>query len=456
MSRGTLASQIQARVAVTVAALAVILAIMTLVVANSLLIRQLDSEIENIPLRAQSAQTGVQSPGIPVGTVLVLSGPGGTYAGVVRGDEVHEFSKDASNLLRLPPGRHTVAMQDLGKYRLLVDQSPQGKMVIGLPMQGVEQMMFGLGLSALWISVVAVVVTVLVTRTLISRATRPLATLTKTAETVSEMPLERGTVEVPRVQVGELPPGHEVAKVGSAFNHMLDNVEGALVSRESSEQKLRRFVADASHELRNPLAAIHGYAQLLNKHGTGFDDNASFALGRIESESERMTKLVRDLLTLARLDADRVPELERVDVVEVVLNAASDMRTTSPEHVWRVNLPDEPVEVMADADALHQVMLNLLGNARNHTPVGTIVETEVLTNGTIVVTDNGPGIPAEIQEHVFERFMRADDARRHTSEHSTGLGLAIVAAHVTAFGGTVELESEPGRTRFTVRLPLAS
>ena len=168
-----------------------------------------------------------------------------------------------------------------------------------------------------------------------------------------------------------------------------------------------------------------------------------------------MRGLVEDMMVLARLDARQQIEPQPVDAVEVVLNAVSDARASSAEHRWTVSLPDEPVEVMAGADQLQQVMVNLLGNARTHTPPGTLVETAVTPDGVISVTDNGPGISPDVLPHVFERFTRADEARRHSEARSTGLGLAIVKAQVESFGGQVRVESRPGCTQFAVRLPLA-
>ena len=168
-----------------------------------------------------------------------------------------------------------------------------------------------------------------------------------------------------------------------------------------------------------------------------------------------MRKLVEDMMVLARLDARQQVQARPVDAVEVALNAVSDARATSSQHRWTVSLPDEPVEVLAGADQLQQVMVNLLGNARTHTPEGTVVETAVSPDGVITVTDDGPGIPPDVLPHVFERFTRADEARRHTAAQSTGLGLAIVKAQVESFGGAVRVESRPGRTQFAIRLPLA-
>ena len=172
-----------------------------------------------------------------------------------------------------------------------------------------------------------------------------------------------------------------------------------------------------------------------------------------------MTKLVNDLLLLARLDSDSQVEARPVDAVEVVVNAVSDAQATSRDHLWQLDLPEPEVVVMAEADQLHQVMVNLLGNARTHTPPGTVVRTCVRRQGdraVIEVADNGPGIPADTLPEVFERFTKADDARAHSEVPSTGLGLAIVRAIAEGFGGSAMVSSRPGRTAFTVTLPLAT
>lgn len=274
------------------------------------------------------------------------------------------------------------------------------------------------------------------------------------------MDLEKGEVNLPpRIPNSETDPKNEVGRVGLSFNRMLDNVEGALTAREASENKVKQFVADASHELRNPLASIRGYAELAQRRANELDPDTAFAMSRITSESERMSGLVEDMLLLARLDTKPELQLAETDVVEVVLNAASDAQVAGPDHHWRLNLPDEAVTVMADRNQLHQVVANLLSNARKHTPAGTQVDTSVGIEGdqaVIRVHDNGPGVPPEIADKVFERFARADVARTHDKEGSTGLGLAIVAAVMAAHGGTAALDSSDGHTTFTLRLPLAS
>ncbi|WP_367343085.1 sensor histidine kinase, partial [Propionibacterium sp.] len=204
---------------------------------------------------------------------------------------------------------------------------------------------------------------------------------------------------------------------------------------------------------------IRGYAELAQRRANELDPDTAFAMSRITSESERMSGLVEDMLLLARLDTKPELQLAETDVVEVVLNAASDAQVAGPDHQWRLNLPDEAVTVMADRNQLHQVVANLLSNARKHTPAGTQVDTSVGIEGdqaVIRVHDNGPGVPPEIADKVFERFARADVARTHDKEGSTGLGLAIVAAVMAAHGGTAALDSSDGHTTFTLRLPLAS
>jgi two-component system OmpR family sensor kinase len=291
---------------------------------------------------------------------------------------------------------------------------------------------------------------------------RGLNTLVDVASQVADKSLDRGEVELAeRVPGTETNPNNEVGRVGLALNTMLDNVEEALAARQASESKVRRFVADASHELRNPLASIRGYAELTRHDRDSLPTDTAFAFSRIEAESERMSKLVEELLLLARLDAGREFNVHEVDVIELVANAVADAQAAGPDHNWEISLPDDAsVAVMADEYQLHQVIANLLSNARKHTPAGTNVLTVVQVVedagcALIEVSDDGPGIPDELRGKVFERFVRADEARTHDAEGSTGLGLSIVAAVIAAHGGRVWVESGPAGTKFTALLPLA-
>lgn len=303
---------------------------------------------------------------------------------------------------------------------------------------------------------------VVVSRAVVVRALKPLNRLAATATEVSNLELDRGDAALPmRVPGADANPDTEVGRVGHAFNHMLNNVEGALASRQKSETKVRQFVADASHELRNPLASIRGYAELTCRGRDELPADTQFAMGRIEAESERMSRNFRRGHAAAG-PPRRGPHLDLAptDVVDLVLNAVRDSQVAGPDHDWGVDLPEDGASVlaMADAQKLHQVVANLLANARKHTPAGTHVTVGVGTEGrfaVITVTDDGPGIDPSIKDTLFERFARADVARAHNTEGSTGLGLAIVTAVMEAHGGSASVDSVPGRTWFTLHVPLA-
>ncbi len=304
---------------------------------------------------------------------------------------------------------------------------------------------------------------------------RPLRRVAATASQVAELPLESGEVSLP-TGVPDTDPATETGQVGLAFNRMLGHVENALRRRAASESRLRRFAADASHELRTPLAAIRGYAELALRHPGDAPDAVTHALGRVLSESKRMSVLVDDLLLLARLDAGRPLNKEPVDMTRLAIEATSDAQVARPSHRWVLELPDDPELVLGDEHRLRQVLVNLLSNAGRHTPEGSTVTVRIssvlpegepgwgaesVAHGTLPaaprlvlsVTDNGPGIPAELLPDLFERFTRADTSRSHAvNASSTGLGLAIVDAVVAAHQGAVLVTSRPGMTRFTIVL----
>jgi two-component system OmpR family sensor kinase len=277
-----------------------------------------------------------------------------------------------------------------------------------------------------------------------------------TAARVAELPLDRGEVALSvRVPDADLDPRTEVGQVAGVLNRMLEHVAGALAARQASETRVRRFVADASHELRTPLAAIRGYAEL-GLRGRLLRSEVEQALARVQSESDRMTVLVQELLLLARLDYGRAPLREPVDLTRLTAEAVADARVAGPRHRWRLELTAEPVTVSGDGAELQQVLANLLSNARVHTPAGTTVTARLASveggGAVLTVLDDGPGIPPEVLPLVFGRFVRGDRSRARTAG-STGLGLSIVEAVVEAHGGSVEVSSRPGRTAFTVSLP---
>jgi two-component system, OmpR family, sensor kinase len=354
---------------------------------------------------------------------------------------------------------HTVDLDSLGEYRVKYQTSADGtrSYYIALPTKDVNSTLSTLILIEASVTAAALVAAGIAGTVIVGVATRPLRRVATTATRVSELPLHTGEVNLSeRVPESETDPHTEVGQVGAALNRMLDHVHAALHSRQQSEMRVRQFVADASHELRTPLASIRGYAELTRRGREQVGPDTRHALGRIESEAGRMTLLVEDLLLLARLDAGRPLQFEQTDLVPLVVDTVSDARAAGMDHNWRLDLPDEPALVSADAARLQQVLVNLLGNARNHTPPGTTVTARVQRRGPwmcVDVEDNGQGIPPELLPHVFERFARGDSSRSRASG-STGLGLAIVQAVATAHGGAVTVDSVPGRTVFTVHLPV--
>jgi two-component system OmpR family sensor kinase len=362
----------------------------------------------------------------------------------------------------LPVGKPAVtrSIDGLGRYRVVAAIARGGGDVVitGLSMSDVDATMIRVLMIFGVVTVIAVVAATTAGIVIIRRALAPLRRVAHTAGEVVDLPLDRGEVALPvRVRESDANPHTEVGQLGYALNQMLDHVGAALSARQASETRVRQFVADASHELRTPLAAIRGYTELARRVDND-TDAVSHAMSRVQSETERMTHLVEDLLLLARLDSGRPLERESVDLSRVAVDAVSDAHVAGPDHQWELDLPEEPVMVSGDAARLHQVMTNLLANARVHTGAGTIVTTRLESAGThaeLSVCDNGPGIPEQLQSEVFERFARGDTSRSRKGG-STGLGLAIVSAVVKAHHGTITLKSAPGQTDFTVRLPLSA
>ncbi|MEB2526348.1 sensor histidine kinase [Kocuria rosea] len=354
----------------------------------------------------------------------------------------------------------------VGGYRVLVVDDPWdwGLVLTGLPLADKEDTLRSFGVSTAAISTGAIAATGLVGLVVVRRTLRPVERLSDVATRISELDLDHGEVVLPVGAVAPAAhPDTEVGRLGHAFGRMLDNVAHALATRQRSETRVRRFVADASHELRTPLASIRGYAELIRLTEPMSAQGRS-SLSRVESEAARMTALVEDLLLLARLDEGRAAVTEDVDLLELVVETVSDLRVAAPGHVWRLELPDEPVLVRGDPAQLRQVLINLLANAHQHTPAGTTVTASLGTEAgagpgpggeaVLAVGDDGPGIGADFLEHIFSRFAREDHARA-ASSRGAGLGLSIVDAIVRAHHGRIDVSSVPGRTRFTVRLPLA-
>ncbi|MFT4201632.1 sensor histidine kinase [Gordonia sp. (in: high G+C Gram-positive bacteria)] len=420
------------------------------------------------PRRRQRLGPGpefLDAPGQPTGLVAAVVRPSGSTVAGALGTDGNRKAVDNDALSDLiaqeaDGAPRTASIGDLGRFRLISTPSPDGNVVVtGLPMSTVNNTMWTVFLIITIVSATALLAAAIVGAAITRRALAPLNRVAATARQVVNLPLHRGEVELPvrMSSAADTDPGTEVGQMGSALNRMLDHIGTALTTRQESETRARQFVADASHELRTPLAAIRGYTELAGRRRDEVPDEVAHAIGRVQSESDRMTHLVEDLLLLARLDSGRPLEREPVDLCALSVDAVSDAHVAGPEHEWRLDVPENPVVVIGDGARLHQVLANLLANARVHTPPGTVVTVALSTvagDALLTVSDNGPGIDPGLQPEVFTRFARGDSSRSRTAG-STGLGLSIVDAVVGAHHGTITLRSEPGDTVFTLRLPSA-
>ncbi|MFD6277314.1 ATP-binding protein [Streptomyces sp. NPDC060209] len=477
-----------------IAVVAAVIGSVTAIAFQSYMDGKLDGQLRDITKLAEARPPGGGkiTPGGPEsGDSLDFVGRGGpfntfgavvtdgsvTVSKVAKGPDAPESTEELTGAQEgvleaagvAPDGEpHDVDLPGLGSYRVQAVPSSAGTTVlVGIPTAEVDKAVTTLILVEVCVTGAGLIAAGIAGAAMVGVALRPLRRVAATATRVSELPLHSGEVALfERVPEAEADPRTEVGQVGAALNRMLGHVGSALDARQKSETRVRQFVADASHELRTPLASIRGYAELTRRGRENAGPDTRHALGRIESEAERMTGMVEDLLLLARLDAGRPLSYESTDLSPLVIDAVSDARvadrapggSSGAAHHWRLELPDVPATVLADPTRIQQVLVNLLANARTHTPPGTTVTVRVrqarreLPWVTLEVQDNGPGIPAELQPRVFERFARGDASRsRHAG--STGLGLAIVQAVAAAHGGLAEVRSVPGNTVFAVHLP---
>ena len=378
----------------------------------------------------------------------------------------------------------TVHLHHLGSYRVVAtrDEASGSTVITGLSLEGDKALIRTQLLIELAVALVGALVVALAGRTMVRSSLAPLERVARTAHRVASQPLERGEVSIEdRVEKADLDSSAEVGQVGGALNTLLGHVESALAARQRSETQVRQFVADASHELRTPLASIRGYTELIRREGADADlpEEATYALERVHSESVRMTALVEDLLLLARLDAGRELRREEVDLVGLLVDTVADARAAGPDHDWRLDLAvleppadatadeaedflPEPPLVIGDEARLRQVIVNLLANARVHTPAGShVTATLARERDTLIVRihDDGPGIAPDVRDRLFERFARGDSSRERRTG-STGLGMSIALAIVQSHGGSIDVDSstapEDHGTTFTVRLPAAA
>ena len=435
----------------------------TAVALRLFLLGRLDAQLSAAGGRfAASLSAGTRGdvvPGQPVGTLGVrlvdgrvaeaaVVGPGGqSVTAALSPDDVRALAGLTPDGARL-----TVDLDRLHDYRLQAQAAADGSVqVTGLPEAEVDATMRRLIAVEVMLFVAVIAVAGCVVAVLVRRTLRPLRTVAETARHVAGLPLTSAAAPI------EIPPPaqdstSEVGDVATAFDQMLAHVRSALAARDVTEERLRQFVADASHEFRTPLATIRAHTDLLQED---FPATASDSLARIAGATARMTGLVEDLLLLARLDDGGRPRGSEADLSRIVVEVVTDAGAVAPGHRWRLDLPEEPVEVVGDEEDLRRVVSNLVGNAAQHTPAGTTVTVTLDATGEgahLVVADDGPGIPRSDQTKVFDRFTRGDVARS-SAQRSTGLGLAIARGVVVAHGGTIAVHSRPGDTRFAVTLP---
>ncbi len=445
-----------------VALVSVLIATATTLAMRDYLTDQLDAKIFDIadrvghgpgpgmqdghpPRDGGEPEFGNQEPGT---IVILIDDDRGFVVADRRGDE-ENLSLSAIEVLADVPSdgeAHEVEVPGYGAYRIAVDD--EAGVAAGLPADGVEDAVGSLLQWELTLTLLAVLLAGVAGSIVVRRQLRPLSDVAATAHAVAEQPLDTGDVgALARVPDHLTDPDTEVGQVGQALNTLLAHVESSLAARHRSEQQVRQFVADASHELRTPLTTIAGYTELARRR----QDPAATetALAKVEEEAARMTALVEDLLLLARLDSGRPLAQSPVDLTRVLLEAVEDARVVAPDHRWHLELPADavPVVVTGDEAGLHQVVSNLLANARKYTPADTTVTVAVHDDG-FEVSDDGPGFPPELVPDAFERFSRGD-ASRHR-QGGIGLGLALVQAIVAAHGGAVTLTSEPGDTRIHI------
>lgn len=326
-----------------------------------------------------------------------------------------------------------------------------GVVVQSVAMESVDQTVQRASLASLAVGLLTLGLVGLLAGFVIRLGLRPLDDVEATAERIAAGDLSQ--------RVPDMPAGTEIGRLSASLNGMLGQIEHAFDERTASEDRLRRFVADASHELRTPLTTIRGYAELSRNGAITQESDRVAAIARIEGEAVRMGVLVDDLLLLARLDQQRPLERRHVDVVTLVDEAAAGLRAAAPDRVVTVVAPDSAI-VVGDAARLRQVIDNLLTNARIYTtpgsPVGIVV-TEAAGVVRTVVSDAGPGMTPDDLAHATERFYRGDPSRTRRNGTGSGLGLSIVQAIVGAHGGTLAVESSPeSGTTVTVQLPLPS
>ena len=395
---------------------------------------------------------------IPTSASLTLLDAQGTVIGGIGGDlNAAPISNYLTGLLPAEVASHGEKPFTIdapgADFRVIARALPNGAgtVVAAQSLRDLNRTTSRLGYLFALIGFALLLLIALAARTVIKVSLRPLEDAEKTAEEIAAGNLS--------ARMPEANPQTEVGRLVTSLNAMLARIEDAFSVRTESENKLRRFVADASHELRTPITAIRGFSELHRQGAVTGEKETTELIGRIENESKRMGSLVEDLLLLARLDQAREMESKPVDINKVVEDAVISARAAGPEHPVTVNSSESEIFTLGDEVRIYQVVANLLANARAHTPAGTPITVSVQSTDAgveISVADKGPGLSAEDQKRIFERFYRADSSRVRTGPDGSGLGLSIVDAVMRAHGGSVSVQSTPGEgATFTLLFPRA-
>jgi two-component system OmpR family sensor kinase len=459
---------LRARLIVAMAVVGVVLVLAAIAITTtteSHLLGQLDDRLQEVAVRQQ----GFGQPGPRPGDFREDTGPISSFfvalVDTTGAREVHDkaVSKDGyqpdpnlpvDDIANLAPGQHayySVSSDGGPRYRVLATRPTSGQpaIVVATTRNDVDNAIRRLITVEVLATAAIVAVLALVTFWVIRLGVRPIKQMTATASGIAGGDLA--------TRVPEAPTGTEAGELGVALNQMLGRIEEAFDERTRSENRLRRFVGDASHELRTPVTTIRGYAELYRAGGLEEGDELREAMRRTEQEAIRMGRLVDDLLLLARLDQGRPLEQAPVHLEVLVEDAVRDARAVDPQREIIASI-DQRATVLGDDGRLRQVVGNLVRNALVHTPEGTPVTVRVdRTTDTAIleVHDDGPGMSEDVAAQAFERFYRADPSRVR-SRGGSGLGLAIVEATVNAHGGTVVLDTGPGRgTTVRIELPAA-
>ncbi len=384
--------------------------------------------------------------GVPTSASVSLLDIDGKLIGRIGGDlsqkQIAVFGMSVDQVKAKGTAPFTIEGQgDDPDVRAVVQILPTGlgSVVVANSLADVDRTLQRLGFFFLILGLIALTAVGLVSRWIIAISLKPLEQVEETAEAIAGGDL---SARLPAAK-----PDTEVGRLTTALNTMLARIEESFEARVNSESKLRRFVADASHELRTPLTAIRGFAELHRQGAVVGEVNTKELVGRIEKESIRMSTLVEDLLLLARLDQSREMAQEPVDLNTLLTEAVASAKAAGPNHLIELSLPSAEVFVLGDSQRIHQVVANLLANARTHTPDDSQIKVALdqgIAETIISVSDNGPGLSEDDQERIFERFFRADPSRARTSGEGSGLGLSIVDAVMQAHGGYVSVQSKLG------------